>query len=216
MQVPAILYGEVKDVRRRCKEALRQWLWGAPYIAAMEASGVYDVADFAQPIKLERHRSDWALGLYVSMPVEVLMGENGLLWPKTGGFAWDDPRLAAFFDACLTRPWALLSLLAAQDARLLFGPLPAPNLDRYRRYVAAVLRDCDVLEAVGPRYIHFGAGPSFYLAQQAYAVYGGIRRCAGVGLANHRVDGDHWRWYLRSQTAARRPARRPPALRRGD
>ena len=175
MQVPAILYGEVKVVRQRCKEALRQWLLGTPYIAAMEAGGVYDVADIPMPITLMLWRADRALGLHVSMPVEVLLGENGLLWPKTGGFDRDDPRIAAFFDACLTRPWALLSLLATQDARPLFGSLPAPNQDRYRRYVAAVLRDCDVLEVVGPRYVHFGAGPPLYLAQLAYTVYGGVQ-----------------------------------------
>ena len=174
MHVPAILYGEIKDVRKRCKEALRRWLLGTPYIAAMEADGVYNVADLPTPITLELGPTDWSVGLYVSMPTHLLVGENGLLVPKTGGFDWDDTRIAAFFDASLTRPWALLSLLETQDAHILFGPVPRPDLDRFRRYIAAVLRDRDELEAVGPRYGPGVYGPG-YLAQRAFKVYQGLR-----------------------------------------
>lgn len=174
MQVPAILYGEVKVVRQRCKDALRHWLLGTPYIAAMESPGVYDVADIPTPISLETWCGDWSCGLYLSMPTHLLLGTKGLLIPKRGGFDRDDPRITAYFDACLTRPWSILSLLQTQDAHIFFGPEAQLRLDRYQRLIAAVLRDCDELEAVGPRYGPGVNGP-VYLAQCAYKVYQGLR-----------------------------------------
>ncbi len=174
MQVPAILYGDVKVVRTRCKEALRQWLLGTPYIAAMEAGGMYDVADIPTPITLETWPDDAGLGLYLAMPTHLLMGSRGLLFGKTLRFDRYDPRVVAFFEASLTRPWAVLSLLQTQDAHILFGSVQELILDRHRRYIAAVLRDCDELEAVGQRYGRHKEDAA-YLAQGAYKVYQGLR-----------------------------------------
>jgi hypothetical protein len=54
MQVPAILYGDAKEVRNRRRTVLRGWLKSdVPYIEAMEADGVLDIADFRAPISLE-------------------------------------------------------------------------------------------------------------------------------------------------------------------
>lgn len=193
MQVPAILYGEIKDVHKRCKEALLQWLLGTPYIAAMEAGGVYDVADVPTPITLEIWRHDAGRGLYLSMPTHVLIGEDGLLRQRRWGFDRYDPRVVTFFDAALTRPWSLLSLLATQDAHILFGSVDERLIERYRRYIAAVLRDCDELEAVGQRYGRH-IQDAQYLAQTAYKVYQGLRELGHPterlgNLLGHRYQG---------------------------
>src|SRR5262245_61016917 len=106
MQVPALLYGDAVEVRKRCKVALRSWLKSeTTYIAAMEASGMHDIADIPAPISLEYGRREGGVGLYLAAPTLVLCGESGLLLKKRDPSWKDSPWVERFFEASLTRPW---------------------------------------------------------------------------------------------------------------
>jgi len=175
MQIPAILYGDAKEVRARCKAALRAWLsQEVPYIAVMEAGGMLNVSDIATPLTLEYGPREQSFGLFLAAPTFLLLGPKGLL--MRGGTAkwWHSPRITEFFDASLTRPWGLLSIVDTQNSHGLLGPEDASDLDRYRRLIASVLRDCSELEAVGPRYSGGALWPS-YLARHVHKVYIGLR-----------------------------------------
>jgi hypothetical protein len=175
MQVPAILYGDAKAVRARCRTVLRGWLKSdVPYIEAMEANGMLDVADIQVPMNLEFGPRTYGFGLYLAAPVYCLFsGPKGLLLNERTPYPpnwWSMPRLEQFFYASLTRPWALMSIIYTQNAHLFFTAAPDRELDRFRRLTASVLRDCDELEAVGPRYFLGGLDPT-YLAHVAHKVY---------------------------------------------
>jgi len=171
VQVPAILYGPAKEVRARCRLALRAWLKSdMSYIEAMEADGMLDVADFTEPISLEFGPREYGFGLYLAAPAYCLFsGAKGLLLNERARWRpdwWCTPRLTQFFDASLTRPWALLSIMYTQNAHVLFGPPdPSLDLDRTRRFIASVLRDCEELEAIGPR---FEGHHLVYVARKIY------------------------------------------------
>lgn len=176
MQVPALLYGDPRKVQRRCKAALQECLAGAPYVPALESAGMLDVGDMATPIKLEFSRDDYRWGpdwgLYLAAPTFLLFGEKGMLTQKGAFGWWTSDRVSAVFEASMTRPWALLSLISTQNAHLLFGTVPDPRLDRYRMYVASVLRDCAEMEAVGARYTTVGEMRP--LSRLAFTFYVGL------------------------------------------
>jgi hypothetical protein len=175
MQVPAILYGDAKEVRARCRTVLRGWLKSdVPYIEAMEANGMLDVADIQEPMNLEFGPRTYGFGPYLAAPVYCLFsGAKGLLLNErvpSPPNRWSLPRLEQFFDASYTRPWALMSIIYTQNAHLFFTAEHDRELARCRRLTASVLRDCDELEAVGPRY-YPGANYPTYLAHVAHKVY---------------------------------------------
>lgn len=147
MQVPAILYGEFKAVRKRCRAMLRRVVREQqPLLSAFAAEGMIDSVDHPGVFALDGPSS--LISNYVHfqcyVPLRLLVpGTEQSLGPV--GEAAEE----AVFSALLEEPWGMLCLLSANNMNRWFAR-DEPTC--YQRYLCAMLRHWDVLDAEGARY----------------------------------------------------------------
>jgi hypothetical protein len=138
MQLPRLLCGTTKTVAAACRKQVTRFVRGGAWI------------DPADPVIAARD----APGLILLNGPSPLLGDDHVhayapLWEL--GKAIDSGRIAMpaasrAFDEALGAPWSLLGLLSQACYRWL------DEAARAERFVAAMIRDWDELDGIGPRY----------------------------------------------------------------
>lgn len=149
MQIPSLLYGEYGDVRKRCRQAIKRYARGEEsFWAALAAGGMSDTA--AQPALISvdgpQHAASGKVYYHCDVPLYLLTGDETL--------TLTDEMEEDIFAVGLDTPWSVLCMLMANSMYRWFPPNnPAyPRAERYGRYVRAIVRHWDVLDAEGRRY----------------------------------------------------------------
>lgn len=141
MQLPVLLYGSYSDVKRRCRTAIRRCITKQRLLwEVVQAEGMLDTAHHP--------------GLIVVEPLLDGSGDNFHCYAPLYLMQRDDAKsklsaeaAAAIFSIGLEEQWSLTCMLSSQVIFSWMG-----DVEHYRRYVLAFLRQWDALDAEGERY----------------------------------------------------------------
>lgn len=147
MQVPALLYGEYADVRKRCRKVMARSLSERQSLLdAFEGEGMIDTSDHPGLLVVDGPSSSTNRYVHYQcfVPLRLVFPGTehslGPIGPEEEG---------AMFTALLERPWGMLCMLSSNNMNLMFT---REEPESYRHYLQAMLRHWDVLEREGPRY----------------------------------------------------------------
>lgn len=167
MQIPSLLYGQAGEVRKRCRRAFRhharnqQRFW-----EAFAADDMIDTADHQGLISVEgTYSSGKNETLYCcSMPLYLFVIDRQI--ERTPAMEEE------IFSTGLEAPWRLLCMFSRQTMYSWFRTHDPARFrpDRFARYVMAILRYWDVLDAEGARYAGGLAKPEAHLWDVADAL----------------------------------------------
>ena len=147
MQVPALLYGEYADVRKKCRRIFARSLsQRQPLLDAFEGEGMIDTADHPGLLVVDGPSSSSNRYVHYQcfVPLRLVFpGMEQSLGPL------DPEAEGAIFTALLERPWGMLCMLSSNNMNLMFT---REEPESYRRYLLAMLRHWDLLDREGPRY----------------------------------------------------------------
>lgn len=138
MELPALLYGPYADVKKRCRGAIRRLsgrresLWNA-----LQIEGMLDTADHTGAIVIDPIRQGDNDNFHCYAPLYLVEQDKA--------FTLD--LREAVFTSGLEEAWSLTCMLSRQ----LMYPLMRDG-EHYRRYILAMLRHWDQLNAEGKRY----------------------------------------------------------------
>jgi hypothetical protein len=179
MRIPALLHGEFAEVRKRCRKALTRWLREQrPLLEVFESEGMINTADHPGVIVVGGPNP--LVSKYVHfhcyVPLRLLYpGIPQSLGPV--GTVLED----AVFTALLERPWGMLCLLSSNNMTLWFAR-DEPHC--YRRYLTAMMRHWDVLDAEGARYSEASSG-----GESLWSASGPVRQAlARLGLPTEKLS----------------------------
>ena len=152
MEIPAILYGTYPEVKARCKKLLARYLkQQGSLLELLESEGLYDTRQRHGDIALEGP-DRYIVGSSPNYQCFALVRFLTHHMPATLDIASRQVR-PHVLDALLERPWGVLCLLDNNNMNCLF---PDDNVERYRRYLRAVLRCWNEVSAEDG---HYASGP---------------------------------------------------------
>jgi hypothetical protein len=158
MQIPSLLYGDYDSVKKRCRQALKHYMRGQQlFPEALTVDGMVDTADEAGLIVVEGPSPLLGDSVQYHCFVPFYLLASGV--NKTDD-RLDDAGKEDIFTALIDLPWGLLCMFSpnAMNGWLSHATNAtnslsrSPDFDRLRRYIQAVLRHWDLLDAQGRRY----------------------------------------------------------------
>lgn len=163
MEIPAALYGDYGAVAKRSRRAIRSYLRGGQGLwDALASDGVIDTAAHTGAIVVEgadRLRKDEVF-FRCGVPLYLLLTDTKE-WLTSA-------QEEDIFVSGIETAWGLLCMF---DRQAMYGwfPVrdPALQRDRFARYVRAVLRHWDTLDAEGRRYASYAGRQKERLADIA-------------------------------------------------